>query len=77
MGEKDVVVKLAAIVAMEGTHRAIELGGHLGEEVCEGGKSVGLALQRKIPEKWDKSSRMTRYYRKPKRLGTGDVQRSH
>jgi hypothetical protein len=35
-----VVVELAAIVALQGTDRATELGGDPGEEVCESGECV-------------------------------------
>jgi hypothetical protein len=37
-----VVIKLAAIVALQGTNRAMKLGGYPGEEVCEGGEGVRL-----------------------------------
>jgi hypothetical protein len=37
-----VVVELAAVVALQSTDRALELGRYSGEEVSEGGKRVGL-----------------------------------
>jgi hypothetical protein len=49
-----VVVELATIVTLQGTDQAIELGGDPGEEVSEGGKSVGLQPKRKSPEKMGK-----------------------
>jgi hypothetical protein len=46
MSEKEragsVIVELAAVVTLQGTDRAVKLGGDLGEEVCEGGECVGL-----------------------------------
>jgi hypothetical protein len=45
------VVELAAIVTLQGTDRATELGGDPGEEMSEHGKSVGLQPKRKSPEK--------------------------
>jgi hypothetical protein len=49
-----VVVELATIVALQGTDRAMELGGYLGEEVCEGGEHVGLQPKSKSPKKMGK-----------------------
>ena len=54
MGEKERtggVVKLAAIVALECTNRAMELGGDPSEEVQEGVKCIGLQSQWKSPKK--------------------------
>ena len=45
-----VVVELAAIVALQGTDRAPELGGYPGEEVSEGGKRVGLQPKGESPK---------------------------
>jgi hypothetical protein len=45
-----VVVKLATIVALQGTDRAPELGGYPGEEVSEGGKRVGLQPKGESPK---------------------------
>jgi hypothetical protein len=46
-----VVVELAAIVTLQGTDRALELGGYPGEEVSEGGKRVGLQPKGESPKK--------------------------
>jgi hypothetical protein len=46
-----VVVELTAVVALEGTNRAAELGGYPGKEVCESGESVRLQSQGKSPNK--------------------------
>jgi hypothetical protein len=58
MSEKEragsVIVELAAIVTLQGTDRAVKLGGDLGEEVCEGGEHVGLQSKRKRPKKMRK-----------------------
>jgi hypothetical protein len=45
-----IVVELATIVALQGTDRATELGGYLGEEVSEGGKRVGLQPKGESPK---------------------------
>jgi hypothetical protein len=45
-----VVVELAAIVALQGTDQAPELGGYLGEEVSEGGKCIGLQPKGESPK---------------------------
>jgi hypothetical protein len=45
------VVELAAIITLEGTDRATELGGDPDEEMDEGVKGVGLKPQRKGLEK--------------------------
>jgi len=45
-----VVVELAAIVALQGTDRAPELGGYPGEKVSEGGKRVGLQPKGESPK---------------------------
>ena len=62
MSEKEraggVIVELAAVVTLQGTDRAVKLGGDPGEEVCEGGKSVRLQPRRKSPEKMGKSSKI-------------------
>jgi hypothetical protein len=49
-----VVVELATVVTLQSTGRTTELGGDPGEEVSEGGKSVGLQPKRKIPDKMGK-----------------------
>jgi hypothetical protein len=58
VGEKErtggVIVELATIVTLQGTDRLMELGGYLGEEVCEGGEHVGLQPKRKSPKKMGK-----------------------
>jgi hypothetical protein len=46
-----VVVELAAVVALQGTDRALELGGNPGEEVSEGGKRVRLQSKGESPKK--------------------------
>jgi hypothetical protein len=46
-----VVVELVAVVALQCTDRALELGGYLGEEVSEGGKRVGLQPKGESPKK--------------------------
>jgi hypothetical protein len=51
---RGVVVELAAIVSLQCTDRATELGGDPDEEVCESGKSVGLQPKRKSPDKMRK-----------------------
>jgi hypothetical protein len=55
MSEKErargVVVELAAVVTLQGTNRAVKLGGDPGEEVCEGGERVGLQPKRESPKK--------------------------
>ena len=55
MGEEErtrgVVVELAAIITLEGTDRATELGGDPGEEVSEGGERVRLLPKGKSPKK--------------------------
>jgi hypothetical protein len=48
-GARGAVVELAAIVTLEGTDRATELGGDPGEQVDDGGECVGLQ------PKWGKS----------------------
>jgi hypothetical protein len=45
-----VVVELAAIVTLQGTDRAAELGGYPGKEVSEGGKRVGLQPKGESPK---------------------------
>jgi hypothetical protein len=45
------VVELAAVVALQCTDRAPELGGYPGEEVSEGGKRVGLQPKGESPKK--------------------------
>jgi hypothetical protein len=45
-----VVVELVVVVALQGTDRAMELGGDPGKEVSEGGKSVGLQPKKESPE---------------------------
>jgi hypothetical protein len=50
-GTRGVVVELAAIITLEGTDRATELGRDLGEKVGEGGKRVGLQPKRESPQK--------------------------
>jgi len=45
------VIKLTAIVALDGLNGEAELGGHLGKEVNEGGKRLRLSAQRKSPRK--------------------------
>jgi hypothetical protein len=51
-GARGVVVELAAIITLEGTDRATELGGDPGKKVGEGGERVGLQL------KWDSPKKM-------------------
>jgi hypothetical protein len=46
-----VVVELAAVVALQCTDRALELGGYPGEEVSEGGKHVGFQPKGESPKK--------------------------
>jgi hypothetical protein len=46
---RGMVVKFAAIVTLQCTDGAAELGGDLGEEVSESGKRVGLQAERKSP----------------------------
>ena len=48
-GARGVVVKLAAIITLEGMNRVTELGGDPSEEVGEGGECVGLQPKRKSP----------------------------
>ena len=48
---RGVVIKLTAIVALDGLNGEAELGGHLGKEVNEGGKRLRLSAQRKSPRK--------------------------
>jgi hypothetical protein len=64
MSEKErargVIVELAAVVTLQGTDRAVKLGGDPGEEVCEGGERVGLQSKRKSPKKMGKSSKITK-----------------
>jgi hypothetical protein len=45
------VVELAAVVALQSTDRALELGRYPGEEVSEGGKRVGLQPKGESPKK--------------------------
>jgi hypothetical protein len=58
VGDKErtrgMIVELAAIVTLQGTNRAMEMGGYPGEEVCEGGEHVGLQPKRKNPQKMEK-----------------------
>jgi hypothetical protein len=58
MSEKEraggVIVELAAVVTLQGTDRAVKLGGDPGEEVCEGGECVGFQSKRKSPKKMGK-----------------------
>jgi hypothetical protein len=46
MSEKEraggVIVELATVVTLQGTDRALKLGGDPHEEVCDGGERVGL-----------------------------------
>jgi hypothetical protein len=51
---RGMVVKLAAVVTLQGTDWAVKLGGDPGEEVCEGGERVGLQSKRKSPKKMGK-----------------------
>jgi hypothetical protein len=46
---RGMAVKFAAIVTLQCTDGAAELGGDLGEEVSESGKRVGLQAERKSP----------------------------
>jgi hypothetical protein len=46
---RGMVVELAAIVTLQCTNRATELGGDPGEEVSEGGRRVGLQSKWKRP----------------------------
>jgi hypothetical protein len=61
MGEKEgargVVVELADVVTLEGTNRAMELGGDLGEEVGEGNKHVLLQPKRKKSKENERNHR--------------------
>jgi hypothetical protein len=58
MSEKEreggVIIELAAVVTLQGTDRAVKLGGDPGKEVCEGGECVGLQSKRKSPKKMGK-----------------------
>jgi hypothetical protein len=45
------VVELAAVVALQCTDRASELGGYPSEEVSEGGKRVGVQPKGESPKK--------------------------
>jgi hypothetical protein len=58
MSEKErargVIVELAVVVTLQGTDRAVKLGGDPSEEVCEGGERVGLQSKRKSPKKMEK-----------------------
>jgi hypothetical protein len=49
-GARDGVVELSIAITLKGTNRATELGGDQGEEVCEGGKGVGLQPKRESPK---------------------------
>jgi hypothetical protein len=51
---RGMVIKLAAIITLQCTDGATELGGDPGEEVSEGGKCVELQAERKSPEKMGK-----------------------
>jgi hypothetical protein len=57
MGEEEcargVVVELAAIITLEGTNWATELGGDRGKEVGEGGERVGLQPEWESPKKME------------------------
>jgi hypothetical protein len=55
-----VVVELATIVTLQSTDWATKLGGYPGEEVCEGGECARLQPKRESPEKWEKSSKITK-----------------
>ena len=44
------VVELTAVVALQSTNPALELGGYPGEEVSEGGKRVGLQSKGESPK---------------------------
>ena len=50
-GARGSVIKLMAIITLEATDRAMELGGDLGEEVGEGGERVGLQPKWESPKK--------------------------
>jgi hypothetical protein len=50
-GARGIVVELMAIITLEGTDRATELGGDPGEEMGEGGECVGLQSKWKSPKK--------------------------
>jgi hypothetical protein len=50
-GARGGVVELVAIVTLEGTDRATELGGDPGEEVGEGGERVGIQPKRESLKK--------------------------
>jgi hypothetical protein len=71
-----VVIELAIIVTLQCTNWATELGGDPGEEVCEGGKSVGLQPKRKSPEKIGKVIQNYQIVFISKKLSTREVQRS-
>jgi hypothetical protein len=73
-GAGGVIVELAAVVTLQGTDRAVKLGGDPGEEVCEGSERVGLQSKRKSPKKMGEViqnhqlvfiTRMTEYRRCP------------
>jgi hypothetical protein len=48
---RGVVVELTTIITPKGTDRATELGGDLGDKVCEGGECVGLQPKGESPKK--------------------------
>jgi hypothetical protein len=58
MSEKEraggVIIELAAVVTLQGTDRAVKLGGDPGEEVCEGSERVELQSKRESPKKMRK-----------------------
>jgi hypothetical protein len=53
VGEKEVtgggVIELPTVVTLNGLNGEVELSGHLGKEVAEGGESLRLGTQLKSP----------------------------
>jgi hypothetical protein len=48
-GVRDVIIKLAPVVTLNGLDGEAELSGHQGKEVEEGGEGLRLGMKRKSP----------------------------
>lgn len=45
------IVKFTSIITLDAFDGAAKLSGHIGKEICQSGKSLGLEPQRESPEK--------------------------
>jgi hypothetical protein len=64
MSEKEraggVIVELASVFTLQGTDRAVKLGGDLGEKCVRAVNVSNFNLRVKVQRKWEKSSKITK-----------------